>query len=46
LLGIMMNNVTSMVTASRELKKKLGNAEYIHQHCATHIFNIAIQYGL
>ena len=42
LLGIMMDNATSMVAADRELKEKLENAKYIYQHYAAHIFNIAV----
>ena len=49
LLGITMDNATSMIAIGRELKKKLetiGNNEFIYQRYAVHIINIAVQYGL
>ncbi|CAJ0832334.1 10633_t:CDS:2 [Entrophospora sp. SA101] len=46
LLGITMDNAQSMIAAVRELKIKLENQEFVHQCCAAHILNIAVQHGL
>nr|CAG8663680.1 6406_t:CDS:2 [Entrophospora candida] len=34
------------LAAARELKIKLENQEFVHQCCAAHILNIAVQHGL
>ena len=41
-----MDNAQSMIAAARELKIKLENQEFVHQRCAAHILNIAVQHGL
>ncbi|CAG8809406.1 12805_t:CDS:2, partial [Racocetra persica] len=46
LLGITTDNAYSMIAAGRELKETLDNYELVHQRCAAHILNIAIQHGL
>ncbi|CAG8438866.1 3369_t:CDS:2 [Scutellospora calospora] len=35
-----------MIAAGRELQQSLTNHELVHQRCAAHILNIAVQHGL
>ncbi|CAG8768330.1 11252_t:CDS:2, partial [Cetraspora pellucida] len=46
LLGITTDNAQNMITAGQELKQNLNNNELVHQRCAAHILNIAVQHGL
>lgn len=46
LLGITTDNAQNMIAAGWELKNSLNNSELVHQWCAAHILNLAVQHGL